>query len=188
MSKTKQALKLFTQFLKFGCFTFGGGWSIVAQMKKQYVDREQAMSETDLLDLTSVGKSIPGTMIGNVAVLFGYRQAGFLGSAACLVGLVIPPVVIILIITSFYTAFQANMWVIAAMKGIRAAVVPIIISAIYGLLNGSFKYPPCFAIAVLTFALYLIFNMNCAWLVLIGAVLGLIICEFYERKEGKKNA
>ena len=76
MNNLKKAAVLFGQFFQFGCFTFGGGWSIVAQMQKLYVEKEKTITSQELLDITSVGRSLPGTMIGNVAMLYGYRAAG----------------------------------------------------------------------------------------------------------------
>ena len=96
----------------------------------------------------------------------------------------LPPILILSLITCFYTAFQSNLWVMAAMAGVRTAVVPIIISAIIGMVRGAFRFPPCIAIAVLTFSLYLFWNVNCVWLVVIGAVCGILLSEYYERKEG----
>ena len=90
--------------------------------------------------------------------------------------------VVLAVITSFYTVFREALWVAAAMRGVRAAVVPIILSALLGMLCGAFHYPPCFAVAILTFALYFFWNVSCVWLVVLGMVLGLLICEFYERK------
>ena len=184
MQRHQQVLRLFLQFLKFGCFTFGGGWSIVAQMQKLYVEEQHVLSSEELLDLTSVGRSLPGIMISNVSMLYGYRAAGLLGGIACVGGLVLPPILILSLITCFYTAFQSNLWVMAAMAGVRTAVVPIIISAIIGMVRGAFRFPPCIAIAVLTFSLYLFWNVNCVWLVVIGAVCGILLSEYYERKEG----
>ena len=95
--------KLYLQFLKFGAFTFGGGWSIVAQMKILYVDYEHSLTDEELLDITSIGRSLPGTMIGNIAMLYGHRIAGFFGGAACMFGMITVPMIVLLIITSFYT-------------------------------------------------------------------------------------
>ena len=133
MKRARQVLGLFFQFMKFGLFTFGGGWSIVAQMQKLYVEQEKVITSEELLDLTSVGRSLPGTMIGNVAMLYGYRVAGVAGGMACLFGMILPPLAVLAVITQFYTAFQNNLWVAAAMRGIRAAVVPIMISAVLGM-------------------------------------------------------
>ncbi len=186
MKKENSVPDLFLQFFIFGCFTFGGGWSIVAQMNKIYVEKRKTITNAELLDLTSVGRSLPGTMIGNVAVLFGHRIAGIPGALACLFGMVLPPMIVLSIITCFYTAFRENLWIAAAMNGIRAAVVPIIFSAALSMVRGAFGFPPCILVAAVTFALYLFLNVNCVYLVLFGAVCGILISEYYERK--RRNA
>jgi hypothetical protein len=84
--QTARALSIFKTFLKFGCFTFGGGWSIVAQMQKEYVEKEHWITDEELLDYTSVGRSTPGLMIGNASILFGYCTAGVPGALAALLG------------------------------------------------------------------------------------------------------
>ncbi len=183
MNRTKQSLQLLLDFIKLGFFTFGGGWSIIAQMQKMYVDNQKTITEEELLDLTSVARSLPGAMIANVAMLYGYRCLGVLGGFICLLGLTIPALTMLSVIALFYTAFRNNVWIAAAMNGVRAAVVPIIISAAIGMVKGAFKYSPCVIVMLLTLALYLIFNMNCVYLVLIGAVAGILISEFYERRE-----
>lgn len=180
--------KLYMEFLKFGAFTFGGGWSIVAQMKELYVDREHIITNEELLDITSIGRSLPGTMIGNIAMFFGHRMAGFLGGLACMFGMITVPMIILLIITSFYTAFQSNIWVAAAMKGVRAAVAPVILSALMGMIRSAFKYPPCYAVALGMFGLYFFLRVSPIMLVIMGAVLGLVICEYYERRKSPDAA
>ena len=180
-------LKLYIQFLRFGAFTFGGGWSIVAQMKELYVEREKILTDEELLDITSIGRSLPGTMIGNIAMFFGHRMAGFFGGAACMFGMITVPMIILIMITSFYTAFQSNIWVASAMRGVRTAVAPVILSALMGMIKSAFKLPPCYVIAIVMFGLYFFLRMSPVWLVVIGAVLGLLICEYYERK-GSDNA
>lgn len=187
MKRVREICELFVQFMKFGLFTFGGGWSIVAQMQKLYVEEKHTITAEELLDLTSVGRSLPGTMIGNVAALYGYRVAGVLGSLACVFGMILPPMGVLAVITHFYTLFQQNLWVAAAMKGIRAAVVPIMVSAVVGMVGSAFKYPPCFVVMLLVIALYLFFNVNCVYLVILGAVCGIVIAEIYERKGEKEH-
>lgn len=180
--------KLYMEFLKFGAFTFGGGWSIVAQMKELYVNRKHTLTDEELLDITSIGRSLPGTMIGNIAMFFGHRMAGFWGGVACMFGMITVPMIILLVITSFYTAFQSNIWVAAAMKGVRAAVAPVILSALMGMLKSAFKYPPCYVVALGMFGLYFGLRVSPVMLVVIGAVLGLMICEYYERRKNPDAA
>lgn len=179
--------QLFWQFFRFGCFTFGGGWSIVAQMQQVYAREKKLMGEDEILDLAAVGKSVPGTMIGNVAMLFGYRMGGYWGGLACVLGMIIPPFLVLAVVTVFYGAIRGNPWVAAAMTGIRAAVAPIIFSAVVGMFQGAFAYPPCFVIAAAALVLYLGLGVSGVWLMLLGAVCGLILCEYYERRgKGKR--
>lgn len=189
MEKVKQSIYLMLDFIKLGFFTFGGGWSIVAQMQKMYVEKQKTITEEELLDLTSVARSLPGAMIANVAMLYGYRCLGVLGGFLCIIGLTIPAMTMLSIIAIFYTAFRDNQWIATAMNGVRAAVVPIILSAAIGMVKGAFKYSPCIIVMILSLLLYLCFNLNCVYLVLIGAIAGIFICEFYERrhKGGKKQ-
>lgn len=175
-------MKLFLNFLKFGCFTFGGGWSIVSQMQALYVEQEASMTNEELLDITSVGRSLPGVMVANVAMLFGYRSAGLAGGLVCLFGLAIPPLVILSVLTFCYGALRDNLWVAAAMTGIRAAVVPIMVSALFGMVKGAFKMPLCVLAAAISFVLYLFFDVSCVWLVLFGVLFGLGISEYLLRK------
>lgn len=183
----KKLLSLFLDFFKFGCFTFGGGWGIIAQMHKLYVEDRHTITNEELLDLSSVGRSLPGTMIGNVAMLYGYHIAGVLGGIVCVVGMIIPPMAVLIAVTYFYSILQDNVWVIAAMAGVRAAVVPIIASAVAGLIKDAFRFPPCYFIFVLALALNVLLNISCVWIVIIGAVFGLIISKIYEWKGSEKH-
>lgn len=168
-------LSLFLQFLKFGCFTFGGGWSIVAQIQKVYVEQKQALTAEELLDITTVARSVPGVMIGNIAILFGYRFAGVWGALACILGLSLPPMAILAVVTAFYTAFRDSYWVAAAMSGVRAAVVPIILSAAVTMAKAVFKKPVGIPMVIAAFVLYLVFDISVLWLVALGAVYGMTV-------------
>ena len=182
-SNNRNPLQLFLEFAKFGCFTFGGGWSIIAQMQQLYVEKRKEITSQELLDLTSVAKSLPGTMISNVAMLYGYRVGGLPGGFAAVFGMILPPLVVIVVISYFYAAFRANSWVNAAMEGMQAAVVPIIFSAAINLVKGSMPYPPCVLLLLISVAAYLFTGISPILLVLLGVVLGLIIGSWYERRE-----
>ena len=181
--KKRNPLQLFLEFAKFGCFTFGGGWSIIAQMQQQYVEKQKEITPQELLDLASVAKSLPGTMIGNVAMLYGYRVGGLAGGFAAVFGMILPPFAVILVISFFYAAFRANPWVNAAMEGMQAAVVPIIFGAAVNLVKGSMSYPPCVLLMLISVAAYLFTGINPIFMVILGVVLGLVIGSYYERRQ-----
>lgn len=175
-------MTLFFDFLKLGLFTYGGGWSLVAQMQQKYVEADKQLTSQELLDMVSVGKSIPGMMITNVAMLFGYHSAGLLGGIVCVLGMCLPPLIILMFISLFYTEFRENYWVNAAMMGMQAAVVPIIANAARALVKGSVTYPPCVLVVLLSTTLYLIADINPVFLVLLGGIVGLLISSYYENR------
>ena len=175
---------LFWQFFKVGCYTFGGGWPIVAQIQKVYVQKREWLTEEELLDITSVGRSLPGLMIGNVSYLFGYHAAGFPGALACVAGMCIPPLLILTVVTWCYAQVMDNVYVSRAMVGVRAAVAPIIASAALGLRKAALTDRFGYVVLLLGFVLYLFFGMNCITIVLLGGLLGFLWSTWRERRKG----
>ena len=132
----RMALLMLLYFIKIGAFTFGSGWSIIAQMEREFVDERGWMTKSDLLELIAVGKSLPGIMVANITLLFGYQMAGVLGGICAAIGLCIPAVVTLTIVTAIYDAIKDNYWVWSALKGIAlgkdalTSAMPIIICAV----------------------------------------------------------
>ena len=176
-----RVLDIFLCFLRFGCFTFGGGWSIVAQIQKEYVEKKGWITDEELLNFTSVARSMPGLMIGNISILFGYQVAGPAGAVAALFGMVIPPFFIMILVTSAYALFRDHPYVSKAMMGVRAAVVPIIAGALLKLLKAGIQDVYCVFIAAGAFLLCLSGRISNVLIVLIGAACGLLIREVKSR-------
>ena len=126
ISRVKMALLIFVYFIKIGSFTFGSGWSILAQMEQEFVDKRRWLTKQELLELVAVGKSLPGIMITNITMQFGYQMAGVLGGVLAVLGIALPAVVVLSLVTLAYDAIKSNYWVWAALQGVQCAVVPII--------------------------------------------------------------
>ena len=182
MKKTslKKIWEMFFYFFRISWFTFGGGWSIVAQMQKDFVDDKNELTAEELLDFVSVGRSLPGTMIGNVAYLFGHRQAGVLGGIAATVGMVTPPMIILSVLTYCYAMFKDNIWIAKMLTGVRSAVVPIILVAALKLRVGAFPTKACYAIAIVACILNAFLNVNCVLVILLAVAAGLIMGRWKE--------
>lgn len=174
--KFRKAFGLYAYFFKIGWFTFGGGWSIVAQMQTDFVEKEKIIDDQELLDIVSVGRSLPGTMIGNVAYLFGYHQAGVLCGIMAVLGIITPPLIILSALTFFYHAVRDNIWVAKALIGVRAVVAPVIFSAVLKLQNvasplpRSVFYMLCVAGCISSF----VFQISSILIVLAGVMFGLL--------------
>ena len=169
----KTAILLFLFFVKIGCFTFGGGWAILAQMEQEFVDKRKLITKEELLEMVAVGKSVPGIMITNISLLFGYHVAGIPGAVCCVFGITLPAIVILSIVTLFYNYLSDNYWFLAAMTGIRAAVIPIIASATISL--GKSAVTDVTTVVILGAAFVAsILGMSNIGLVLAGAAIALV--------------
>ena len=99
------ARKLATMFLvllKIGALTFGGGWSVIAQMEQEFVKKRGYLSQEKLLDIITVGRSLPGIMIINIGVLFGHHVGGVLGGVLAAFAIAIPSIVTLCVVALFY--------------------------------------------------------------------------------------
>ena len=165
----QMALRILLSFIKIGAFTFGSGWSIAAQMEQEFVDKRGWMTKSDLLELIAVGKSLPGIMVVNITMLFGYQMAGALGGICAAVGLCIPAVV-----TAIYDAIKDNYWVWSALRGVQCAVAPIIGGAAISLGKDALRSTAAIMICAAAFVLCYFTSISNLTLVIAGVVIALV--------------
>lgn len=179
----KTAAMIFLVFFRIGCFTFGGGWAIVAQMEQEFVNKRKLITKDELLDIVAVGKSLPGIMVTNDAMLFGCQVAGIPGGIAAVLGIVCPAVIILSIVTIFYGLLKDNHWVKSALSGIQAAVVPIIITAAMSLGGEIVKERRKLVIFIIAIALLLFTGIGNVPLVLMAVLAAVVWRTFFKKKE-----
>ena len=141
---------------KIGLFTFGGGWSIVAQIQKEFVEIRGWLTKEELLDIVTIARSFPGIMVINISVMLGYTLGGVPGALLCAFGMALPAFLVMTVVTACYTAIRENPWVARVMVGVRAAVVPIILSAAVNLWKTAIRDRTGLVIAGMAFLLPLL--------------------------------
>lgn len=173
----KTALRLYLYFFKIGWFTFGGGWSIVAQMQTDFVEKEHKIGAQELLDIVSVGRSLPGTMIGNAAYLFGYHQGGALCGLMAVLGIITPPLIILSVLTFFYHSVRDIPWAARALTGVRAVVAPVILTAVLKLQStpSSLPRPAFYGLCLTGCVLSFVFQVSSVLVVVAGVAVGLLL-------------
>lgn len=122
--------KLFLSTFTLSAFTFGGGYVIVPLMQKRFVKDYKWIEEDEMLDLVAISQSAPGPIAINASILLGYRMAGIPGTLATISGTVLPPLIIITIISFFYLAFRDNKLIRTLLKGMQAGVAAVIADAV----------------------------------------------------------
>lgn len=187
---TKTLLKLFITTFYLSAFTFGGGYVIVSLMKKKFVDELQWIEEEEMLDLTAISQSAPGPIAVNASILVGYRIAGATGAIIAILGTVIPPMVVLSIVSIFYTAFKGNQIISDVLKGMQAAVAAIICDVVLNLGTNVVKEKDFTSILIMLGAFYATFflNINVVYIILIVSMIGILkafIRQFISGKEKK---
>ena len=183
-SRNKVLLKLFLSTLYLSAFTFGGGYVIVSLMKKKFVDEYHWIEEEEMLDLVAIAQSSPGAIAVNGAILVGQRVAGAAGIIVATVATIIPPMVILSLVSYFYALFADNPYVAAVLAGMQAGVAAVIVDVVLNLGTGVVKTRRWLldVIMVAAFAAA-ISGVNVIYIILISGVIG-VICAIAGR--GKK--
>ena len=130
--KDNTYFQLFSTFFKIGSFTFGGGWAMISIIQREVVEKRHWIKQEEFLDLLAIAQSMPGILAVNISTVIGDRLKGVKGSLAAALGTILPSFIIILMIAIFLTpdAIKNNPTLTAIFKGIRPAVVALIIAPV----------------------------------------------------------
>ena len=176
---------LFTATFLLSAFTFGGGYVIVPLMKGRFVDQLHWLEEEEMLELTAIAQSAPGPIAVNAAILVGWRVGGAPGALVAILGTVLPPFLILSVISLCYTAFRSNPIVAAALRGMQAGVAAVIASVVADMAGEVLRKRDGLATALMAgaFAVSLAFpELNVAWVLLACAGVGMA-ATLLRRKE-----
>ncbi len=172
---------IFLSFLKIGAFTFGGGYAMIPLIQREVITTRRWIAEQEFLDLLTLAQSAPGPISLNTAVFVGYRLRGVRGAVAALLGTVLPSFVIILAIALFFVNFRHNPTVDAAFKGMRPAVVALIIVPVISLARGM-HWSMIAVIAASALAIWW-FGWSPVIVLLVAAVAGVAVSKLKMKKE-----
>ncbi len=172
----KTLWQLFLSTLYISAFTFGGGFVIVTFMKKKFVDELHWIDEDEMLDLTAIAQSSPGSIAVNAAILVGWRVGGAAGIAIAVLGTLFPPMLILSMISFFYAAFASNRYVALTLRGMQAGVAAVILDVVCGLGSKVVKEHSALSIALMlcAFAATFFFKINVVFILLAAALVGAV--------------
>ena len=166
--------KLFFSTFYLSAFTFGGGYVIITLLKQKFVDELHWISEDEMLDLVALAQSSPGPIAVNGAILVGYKLAGIPGVLTSVLGAVIPPFVILTLISSFYTVFKSNLIIKTLLTGMKAGVAAVIMSVVFDMMTGvtKSKDPALVIVMIAAFLANFVFHINVVFIILLTAAFG----------------
>lgn len=175
--------RIFLTYLKIGCMAFGGGYVMLPLIESEFVNRHEVIEADDVYRLFALAQSLPGIIAVNMAVFLGHKLRGVRGALAAAVGVILPSIVIITVISVFFQSFASIPWVQSVFKGLNIAVLVIIAQALWKIGKRALKDYITVGIFIIILAGYLITGWNSAVFAAAGAFAGLLLAG-----RGEKNA
>ena len=186
-SKKEVLKKLFFSTLYLSAFTFGGGYVIVTLMKQKFVDELHWIEEEEMLDLIAIAQSAPGAIAVNGAIVVGYKLSGLLGALVAILATIIPPFLIITVISFFYELFRDNFVVSSLLSGMQAGVGAVIASTVWNMGGGVVrqKDPGNLLIMVAAFVAACVYRVNVVYIILTCIAIGIVRTVIAQRRNAK---
>lgn len=165
---------IFWEFFKIGLFTFGGGYAMIPLIQNDIVDKYHWLTMEQLTELIAIAEMTPGPIAVNAATFVGYKVAKFWGAVAGTLGVVLPSFLVIWLIATVFFSFQNNPVVQAAFKGLKPAVLGLIIVAVLNLSSIALSGFKSVLIVLGVVIVVWVFKINPILALIIAAIIGII--------------
>jgi len=122
--------EIFLEFLFIGATSFGG---VVPYLRANLVAKKKWVNDKEFVEMLSISQSLPGLNATNMAVLVGEKLQGWMGSLAGILGMCLPGAVLMFVVGMVYRLHGDHAWTTAALKGVAAAAVGLILATVVSL-------------------------------------------------------
>ena len=139
--------RIFLEFLIIGATSFGG---VVPYLRGSLVTRLQWLGDKEFVELLSISQSLPGLNATNMAILVGQKLSGAVGALAAVLAICLPGGLLMFIVGMVYRIHGDHAWATAALKGVAAASVGLILATVVQLSKRSLDQRIDFVFVALT--------------------------------------
>jgi chromate transporter len=139
--------QIFLEFLIIGATSFGG---VVPYLRASLVTKRGWINDKEFVEMLSISQSLPGLNATNMAIQVGNKLGGALGSLAAIIGIILPGAVLMYFVGIFYRIHGDHIWITAALKGVAAAAVGLILFTVVSMSKKSLSHKFDFVFIALT--------------------------------------
>jgi chromate transporter len=164
---------LFLVFLKFGAVIFGSGYVLLAFLQADLVDRLHWLTQAQLLDAVAVGQVTPGPVF-TTATFIGYLLGGVRGAVVATAGIFLPGFLFVAASRPLIPRIRRSKIAAAFLDGVNVGAVALMIAVTWQLSRAALVDFPTSAIAALSAVVLIYFQINSAWLIFAGGLVGLV--------------
>ncbi len=172
--------------LKLGALTFGGGYAMVPLFEAEFVRKRGWIDSEEMANMVALSLSVPGAIAINCGILIGFKLKKLPGVLAAVAGIILPSLVLLTMLTFLYEAVRDNPYVAGALRGIRAAVVALLVSAFVSFIKPFYKDVIALAAFAAAFLLSLL-SVNSIYIILGAIVFGITAGMLRIKKQETKT-
>jgi len=165
---------VFWFFLKIGSVLYGSGYVLLAFLQRDLVERHHWLTSQQLLDAVAIGQITPGPVF-TTATFVGYLLAGNAGAIAGTLGIFLPAFLLVGIVNPWVTKLRQSTWVGSFLDGVNAASLGLMAGVTYTLGLSALIDWLTTIVAVSSAIALVRFQINSAWLVVAGGLIGLVL-------------
>jgi chromate transporter len=164
---------IFAFFLKVGCVWFGSGYVLLAFLRADLVERWGWVSEGQLLDAIAVGQVTPGPLF-TTATFIGYVLCGFPGAMVATGGIFLPALLFVAISAPFVPRLRNSLVLARLLDGLNVGALALMVAVTWYLGRAAIVGWPGLLVAGASLLLLVRYRVNSTWIVLGGALVGLV--------------
>jgi len=166
-------LAIFLEFLKLGSIVFGSGYVLFAYLRDDLVHDHHWVTLHQLMAATAIGQLTPGPVFTTVASV-GYILDGVPGALVAAAGIFLPSFLLVAATMPVIARVRKSKRGAAAFEGLNAGAVALITGVTVELAQGSLVNWWTGLEAAVAFGILLKWRVNSAYLILGGAIIGLL--------------
>ena len=169
--------------------TANSGYAMLGVIKNRFVDKYGWFTKEEMEDYIALAQSCPGPIACSSTMIIGYQACGFIGAFASVLGVLIPPFVMMVIVTYFYTFISTNTYVRIFIDGMQAGVCAMLLDVVLGLFKSVMKMNDIFyyIMVVFCFLFVRLTKISIFYLALLCIAVA-VIKTFMIRKKVEENA
>lgn len=164
--------------------TANSGLAIISVLKTTFSSKYKWFTEDEMTDYVALAQSCPGALAVNACSIVGFQSAGLPGALAAVLGCIIPPIIVMILVTLFYTFIISNRYIAVFMEGMSYGVVAMLLDVLIGIFinvtKKGYVYP--IIVIILSFIYIKLLNLSQAYLIFACIITGVVKTLILKKK------
>lgn len=164
---------LFFTFLKIGAVLYGSGYVLLAFLRADFVVRLGWLTDKQLIDAVAIGQVTPGPVF-TTATFIGFILGGAPGALLATLGIFLPSFIFVAVANPLIPRIRNSTWASGLLDGVNVASLGLMAAVTWQLGKASLTDILTVLVALVSFVLLIRFKVNSTWLIIGGAIIGLV--------------